>query len=81
MPTPPIPKRFTYWTADGKRHWTPRLNITLSDAESALLDQQGTYDVCRNRKELQLPKTKRQSAAVEVKAQCRQDSASRSRHT
>ncbi len=27
-------KRFTYWTADGKRHWTPYLNIILGLSES-----------------------------------------------
>lgn len=27
-------RRFIYWTADGKRHWTPHLGITLGLSES-----------------------------------------------
>ena len=26
-------KRFTYWTSDGKRHWTPYLGVTMDLSE------------------------------------------------
>jgi len=41
-------KRLTYWTGDGKRHWTPRLNITLDLEESAEFGPLDTRYACRS---------------------------------
>lgn len=41
-------KRFVYWTGDGKRHWSPRLNITLGLSESARFPRADMLRDCRN---------------------------------
>jgi hypothetical protein len=47
-------KRFTYWTADGKRHWTPLFDppITLDLSQSAKFAPADKHYDCRTRKEL-----------------------------
>jgi len=47
-------KRFTYWTSDGKRHWTPLFDppITLSLSESAKLRRRRKKYAACTRKEL-----------------------------
>ena len=45
-------KRFVYWTSDGKRHWSPFLNITLDLSESAKFREADKLYDCHTRNEL-----------------------------
>ena len=33
------PKQFTYWTADGKRHWTKFIGVRLPASETLVLEE------------------------------------------
>ena len=50
------PKRFTYWTADGKRHWTPFIGLAVP-ANVELVPADDRY-ACRSRSQLILPTRK-----------------------
>jgi len=43
-------KRFTYWTADGKRHWTPFIGIAVPASELPLPAERLLF--CRSRSSL-----------------------------
>lgn len=48
------PKRFSYITSDGKRHWVKIQRFLMPEGvEFAVADE---TSVCHNRKELQIPK-------------------------
>ncbi len=52
-------KRFTYWTKDGKRHWTPFLGVTWPESfEPVTADSRYA---CRSRSLLKPAKRKRQT--------------------
>lgn len=48
-------KRLTYWTADGKRHWTPRFDppISLDLDESAKFPEADKH-YCQSRDQLKV---------------------------
>ena len=43
-------KRFTYWTEDGKRHWTPFMGVKWPDSFGPL--KADSRYACRNRSQM-----------------------------
>ena len=71
-------KRFVYWTSDGKRHWSPFLNITLDLSESAKFREADKLYDCHTRNEL-LALVRPKLARRRAKAQSQHNECARSR--
>jgi hypothetical protein len=73
-------KRFTYWTSDGKRHWTPFLNIALNPSASAKFREADKLYNCRLHRSGPRSVGRPKSATHRVKGRARGNARARTRN-